>query len=483
MEGTAYHDLALEYRALGDYEQALAYLAKAQVLFTRTDDPVGDVFVFFNQADTYLRMENYVQAEASAQAGLAAAQANGYHYGQILSLMTLGDISQAAQQLTKAFYYYEQALTLAQQSNIYDLEGSMQEKLGEVSLKQGDHSAALRFAQAALATYENVHSDLLFLGAQRLLAKIYKAHGDYAQALTALEAVQALSERVFNADNERRMRALIVLHRTEAARREAELLREKNAALEHEIAERKRTEQALIQAQKMESLGVLAGGVAHDFNNLLTSMVGQSSLALRKLTGEDGARPHIEKALYAMQRAADLVRQMLAYSGKGRFTISLCDLNAIIGENLPLLDSVTQNTLKFQLDLAPALPALEADQAQICQILANLILNAYEAEAKQVQIRTFTKPITASDQHYWQYTSQPLPSGNYVGLQVVDNGHGMSELTLQKLFDPFYTTKFTGRGLGLAAVLGIVRGHNGGITVESQPTLGTTITILLPYRG
>lgn len=480
MEGAAYHDLALAYRRLKQYEQALAYLAKAQRLFERTDDTVGIVFVLFNQAYLYLDMEKHAEAQTSGLAALQLARATHYRHGELIALDTLGIICRHEQRLADAFAYYQEALAVAQLESGINLLARVEYALGEIALLQGDFAAAGQFAQAALASAEKLASDPVLVDAHRLCAKVYKTQGDYATALTHLEAVQGLTERIFNQENEQRLQALIVLHQTETARREAELLREKNVALEHEIAERKRTEQALIQAQKMESLGILAGGVAHDFNNLLTGMIGQNALALQKLPPDHTARMHLEKSHQAMQRAADLARQMLAYSGKGHFTVTDCDLNQVIRENLALLGSVTQHGLTFQLDLAASLPAIRADQSQLYQLLANLLINAQEAAATTIHIRTSQHPLHQTDNQFGQYTGQSLAPGLYVALTITDNGQGMDAETRQKLFDPFYTTKFVGRGLGLAAVLGIIRGHGGGVMVQSQPGQGTTFTLLLP---
>jgi signal transduction histidine kinase/CheY-like chemotaxis protein len=480
MEGTAYHDLGLSYHKLRDHEKALDYLARAQILFERTGDRTGDIFILHTRSRVLLALQRYAEAEGSALGALRVARDTGYQYGEVMSLQTLGEISRVQGRIAQAFTYYQQALTLAQHSTSLDLLRDAQQALGELCLHEGAYAVALHFAQEALATAEKMTTDPAQLEAQRLLAKIYKAQGDYPATVGRLEAVQQLTERVFNTENERRTRALVVLHQTEAAQREAELLREKNAALEHEIAERQRTEQALIQAQKMESLGVLAGGVAHDFNNLLTSMIGQTALARYKLPNTHEAVLHLEKAQQSMQRATDLARQMLAYSGQGHFVVTVCNLNQVIEENFALLRTVTQQALTMELALAPDLPSLEADPGQLYQVLVNLIVNAREAEATALRIITATSSVTAADHHYWQYTGQALIPGDYVTLTVADNGRGMSAETRQRLFDPFYTTKFTGRGLGLASVLGIIRGHRGGITVQSQPERGSTFTILVP---
>ncbi|MCA9934251.1 MAG: response regulator [Ardenticatenaceae bacterium] len=250
-----------------------------------------------------------------------------------------------------------------------------------------------------------------------------------------------------------------------------------------DITERRQAEAALRQAQKLESLGVLAGGVAHDFNNLLVAILGQTSLALVRLPPESPARTSIEKATRAAERAADLTRQLLAYSGRGHFQIHPLNLNDIIRENLHLFEVAVPKSVQLRSELATNLPLVIADAGQIQQVIMNLILNGAEALGEKpgaVTVVTGVQTMTASDGSQWQITGEKLPPGNYVTLEVHDNGRGMDMDTKQRIFDPFFTTKTTGRGLGLAAVLGIVRGHRGGIRVYSEVSKGTSFKVLLP---
>ncbi|MFZ0547032.1 MAG: response regulator [Candidatus Promineifilaceae bacterium] len=249
-----------------------------------------------------------------------------------------------------------------------------------------------------------------------------------------------------------------------------------------DITERK----ALRQAQKQESLGILAGGVAHDFNNLLVAMLGQTSLALSKMTPQSPAWPHINKAVKAAERAADLTRQMLAYSGQGHFAVRLLNLNALIQENLHLFEAGIPKNIRIKTSFTTPLPTIEADPGQMQQVIMNLILNGAEAIGESpglIEIITQIQSYRPDDSLFWQYTGVPMEAGQYVRLDVRDDGVGMDEATLVKIFDPFYTTKFTGRGLGLAVVLGIVRGHKGGLRVTSVPGLGAQFTLLFPIAN
>ncbi|MEZ4645382.1 MAG: PAS domain S-box protein [Chloroflexota bacterium] len=253
--------------------------------------------------------------------------------------------------------------------------------------------------------------------------------------------------------------------------------------LGRDITERKRAEEALRQAQKTESLGVLAGGVAHDFNNLLVAMLGQTSLALAKLRPESPARAHVEKAVHAAERAADLTRQMLDYSGRGHFEKRLIDLNHLITENLHLFQASLPKNVTWHAELAEALPPIQVDPGQMQQVIMNLIINGAQAIGDVpgiVMVVTGLQTVEGADVRYEHYTGQKLASGQYVTLEVHDNGRGMDIETLPKIFDPFFTTKETGRGLGLAAVLGIVRGHHGGLYVYSEINRGTTFKLLFP---
>ena len=237
------------------------------------------------------------------------------------------------------------------------------------------------------------------------------------------------------------------------------------------------------QTQKLESLGILAGGIAHDFNNLLVALLGQSSLALQKLGEEHLAAKHIRKVIQAAEHAAGLTRQMLAFSGRGQFQIQAVNLNEVVIQNLPLFQVAIPKAVQISTNLHPHLPFIEADQSQMQQIVMNLVLNGAEAADKEggmVTIVTNIQEVEQLNASYWQLPNSPIQPGVYVRLEVHDNGVGISAEQKQKIFDPFYTTKLTGRGLGLAAVLGIVRGHKGGLRVQSEVGQGTTFTLLLP---
>ncbi len=247
--------------------------------------------------------------------------------------------------------------------------------------------------------------------------------------------------------------------------------------------EHRSLEAQMRQAQKLESLGVLAGGIAHDFNNLLTGIMGYASLASYSLTGTNlPAAKHVNEIQKVSQRAADLTKQMLAYSGKGRFVVMPMDLGKLVDELAHLLEISISKKARIHYDFSPDLPLVEVDPAQVQQVVMNLITNASEALGDQPgDIRIATGTIEAKREYLTSpYIDAELPAGTYVHVDVTDTGCGMDEATRTKIFDPFFTTKFTGRGLGMSAVLGIMRGHRGTIKIESQPGAGTTIRLLFP---
>ena len=227
---------------------------------------------------------------------------------------------------------------------------------------------------------------------------------------------------------------------------------------------------------------VLAGGIAHDFNNLLMAILGNADLALLSMSPASPARPHVEDITRASQRAADLCRQMLAYSGKGRFVIGRYDLSEIVREMSQMLEISISKKALLRYSFADDLPPVEADAMQLRQVIMNLITNASEALGGAGGAISVCTGVMDCDRAYLaeSYLDDKLPEGSYVYLEVADTWMGMDEETRRRIFDPFFTTKFTGRGLGLAAVLGIVRGHHGAIKVYSEPGRGSTFKVLFP---
>jgi PAS domain S-box-containing protein len=242
------------------------------------------------------------------------------------------------------------------------------------------------------------------------------------------------------------------------------------------ISERKQLEEKLLRSQKLESLGLISGGVAHDFNNLLATILGNSSLASDAISREHPAFKPLCEVQIASRRASELTQQMLAYAGRASIAIRPVDVSTTVREIGSLLETTISKKARIRLDLAPGLPFVDGDEGQLQQIVMNLVINASEAIGENPgEIRVTTRQLEKFE--------GSLPSrraSHYVALEVRDTGCGMSEETKARIFDPFFTTKTNGRGIGLATVLNIVRNHQGALLVDSQLGQGTTFRVVLP---
>ncbi len=238
------------------------------------------------------------------------------------------------------------------------------------------------------------------------------------------------------------------------------------------------------QAQKLESLGVMAGGIAHDFNNLLTGIMGNTELAQLDMAEDSNGYRYLEGVLQSSRRAAELCRQMLAYAGRGKFVTQSIELNRLINDMLPLLQASASRRTEFQFDLAEDLPPVNGDMGQFRQIMGNLVTNAAESLGDQVGTVFVQTGVRRCDESFFRgtYLADALPPGEYVFLEIKDTGSGMEEHVKERIFEPFFTTRFAGRGLGLPAVLGIVRGHRGTLTLESEVGVGTSIKLYFPVK-
>jgi len=246
--------------------------------------------------------------------------------------------------------------------------------------------------------------------------------------------------------------------------------------------ERQKIEKQIQHSQRLESMGVLAGGIAHDFNNILSAILGNAALAERKVISDPlDAREKMEKVVQSCDRASILCRQMLAYSGKGKFVVKPLNLSDMVEEITHLLEVSLDKGVVIKYSLANTLPLVEADEAQMQQLIMNLVTNANEAIEGKSGVISITTGVMRADAAYLLdcYGDHPLP-GRYAYVEVSDTGCGMDAETRAKIFDPFFTTKFTGRGLGMSAVLGIVRGHHGALKIYSEPGKGTTFKYLIP---
>lgn len=305
--------------------------------------------------------------------------------------------------------------------------------------------AALLVTPASLADAQRILTNAHDGGSHIAELELIRADG---VAFPALVTVAPIAGDV---DQHRRIVAVIT-----------DLTEQKRAA-----SERLRMERDLLESQRLESLGLLAGGVAHDFNNLLTVIMGHANLARAIVAPTSPVVESLDEIMLVARRAADLTHQMLAYAGKGRIVVEPVDVSALIAEMASLVRASLPGPIPVSYNLTPDLPFIEADPAQIRQIVLNLVLNAAEAlpgAHGQIIVRTYS-------------TTDPVPA---VVLEVADTGSGMPPEVQERIFEPFFTTKFTGRGLGLAAVQGVVRQHHGSIRVQSSPGKGSYFYIMLP---
>ena len=246
--------------------------------------------------------------------------------------------------------------------------------------------------------------------------------------------------------------------------------------------ERQRLTQQMLHVQKLESLGLLAGGIAHDFNNILCVILGNTEMAMTGLGPDSQEMRFLQEVEKATRKAAGLAGQMLAYSGKGLFVIRRIDLNQIIQDMTGMLEVSISKKASLRFALYDGLPAIQADETQIRQIILNLVINASEAIGENAGVIYLSTDLSFCTEQFFSdfWLDTTLPTETYVTLTVADSGCGMDNQTLARIFDPFFTTKFTGRGLGMAAVQGIVKAHKGAVQVESRVGEGSIFRVFLP---
>lgn len=314
------------------------------------------------------------------------------------------------------------------------------------------------------------NEDFLFRGSQ--LAALESVIADHPIALPQI------GKDFLDASLELRARELKEMEESQRRQVEHDRLQAELQAAE----ERMRMDRKMMETQKLESLGILAGGIAHDFNNLLTAILGHANLSMLEIPADSNVRENLKHIELASLRAADLAKQMLMYAGRGRYIVNPVDISALVEEVTSLLQVSIAKKVTLRMKLAMNLPAVMADVSQIRQIVMNLVINASEAIGDCGGTISITTGLITVEKDSLRgfFVGQPLLEGEHVFLEVVDTGCGMSQETIQRICDPFFTTKFAGRGLGLAAVSGIVRSHEGALYVASEEGLGATFRLLLP---
>lgn len=249
--------------------------------------------------------------------------------------------------------------------------------------------------------------------------------------------------------------------------------------------QRRRLEEQMTHAQRLETLGLLAGGVAHDFNNYLQVLLGQAEIGLSRLPADAEARDQLARICDVCLHASDLTRQLLAYAGQGRLDIAPHSLDEIVRDMLALIRVSIPKKAHLDLQCAADLPWVMSDGGQLRQVIVNLIVNAADALHDghgNIVVRTGRASLSAVDLSAMRFDATAGP-GHYVFFEVEDDGVGMDAATLTRVFEPFFTTKHSGRGLGLATTIGIVRASRGAIEVQSQRGQGTRFRVYLPEAG
>jgi two-component system, cell cycle sensor histidine kinase and response regulator CckA len=248
--------------------------------------------------------------------------------------------------------------------------------------------------------------------------------------------------------------------------------------------ELQKSERRIQETQRLESLGILAGGIAHDFNNILTAILGNANLARQESKENPEIQDYLSSIENSAMRAADVCRQMLDYSGKGRFEVQSLDLSRVVEETCRLLAISIHKKVELHYHLQPLLPFISGDPLQIRQAILNLTSNASESIAGEGFIKISTGLIDSREIDFnVVYAPLALNVGRYVYLEVADNGGGIEAKNYSRVFEPFFSSKFAGRGLGLPVVLGILRGHHGGVTIQSSVGNGTVVRLYFPLSS
>jgi signal transduction histidine kinase len=432
------------YNRQGDPAAAAPfYELAAEMLEEIEPDGYPIATLFFDLGEMWRELGNLAKSEGFHRKSLGLRRSQGNETGVAASLNGMGRLYSFRGEVEKAREAFEEALSISQRVGIPKEKWQAGVGLAETEEAAGDYPLALR-RQKEAAKY---HEDLLDALQQDRIARI-KAEFE-----------------------------------SETKEREAQLYQLENVRLKEEVERRKKAEAALVQAQKLESLGLMAGGLAHDFNNMLLCVFGYNELARNSLPEDHPAISFLHLADSTAKRACSLAEQMLTYSGGREYELSPCDLRRFFEDNLNLLQAAVGKQTEIvwkETHLATSIQ-IHAEEAQLFQVWMNLALNGKEAGASRIEFSYGLLEMGKGDSSHLNFTGTSLSAGVYAVVRVQDNGSGMDEDTIPRIFDPFFSTKFTGRGLGLAAVLGIVRGHHGGVSVRSQPGLGTTFELFFPY--
>jgi signal transduction histidine kinase len=520
LQGICIGNIAKVHADLGRYDEAVELLEQGIAILRRVGDSANEAALLNSLGLTEQARRRPVDAETALRASIELRRKSGHRLGEAATLNQLAELLCEDGRYDESETALLRALDLARE---LDSDGETVAALvtrARLALARHPNGAATEphsWLDLALALARQTDMPALEARVHRTLADWHEASGNAVAALRALREFLRLENARRDRSSEDRAAYLAARYSSENARREiaeerrranelatlnAEISRQKDelqhlsrqladkvVALEEEIRlrqhaelERQRLDRRMMETQKLESLGVLTGGIAHDFNNLLTGILGNAALAAEDTPPGSAIGACLAEIATAARRAADLCKQMLAYSGQTPIDRQPVDLAQLVHDTRALLDVAVNRRARLAFSLPEQLPPVLADSSQLQQVLVNLVTNAAEALPNHhgtVEIRAGTLHV---DQHYLEQLihGETLRPGLYVFLSVRDDGSGMDEATRRRALDPFFSTKFPGRGLGLSAALGIVRGHDGALHLESQPGAGTVVTVLLP---
>ena len=468
--------------ARGSLDEAVRCLEDAAELYALLKDPEGQSFAHVNLIRARAKLNDWAGAR--------------HEYEAVEALVRQSNLRRAA---VSGKYEFAQSLLLqAATTNSPDGPGLslMHEALREG--EKGDYRVEQSLIHESLWRY-------------------YKKHGHMAEALLHHEHLSRLRRETLSSEAEAQAARVKIQHEVERSRQETEIqrqrveelsvlnaeierqrkateelsaqLQEKVSALEAEMGvrqkleeERLELERQMMETQKLDSLGVLASAIAHDFNNLLTVIVGSADLIRLKEAGNQDILPPLDSILSASSRAASLCQQMLDFAGKGTGHRVPLAIDPLVKESLELAGAAFAPSCLAQSQIEPDLPFVRGDSGQLRQVMVNLLLNAAEAIGKnvgEILLRVHLADVNSVRAAKLQGTAS-LAAGRYLCIEVSDTGPGMAPEVLKRVFEPFFSTRFLGRGLGLPATLGIVRAHGGGIEIDSTPGAGTTVRVFLP---
>jgi signal transduction histidine kinase/CheY-like chemotaxis protein len=405
-----------------------------------------------------------------------AVEINGTD-GKVFAGIRRSAPSRAVETISETVEVYSGSLSGSVEAELTGAQDTTRLLLGSVRIERGLNDmgqAVRRIITVTIATAIGFWL-LVTLCSYLILQRLTRSFTALMQGIATLQRGDFAGRIAITGDDEAARAAAAVNELAQALQERTE----ENSRLQEE---RLSLERQMLHAQKLESLGVMAGGIAHDFNNLLQSLLGNLELAQWHTIPDASISKYLDNAMKSGKNAARLTGLMLTYVGKGSASKTDLSLNELVNDNADLLNTAITAAVSLELTLAAELPTIRGDRAQLQQVLMNLLANAaeaVEAAVGHVMLATGVQLCDGIDLEASLVEIKPQP-GRYVFVEVRDNGCGMDMETLSRIFDPFFSTKFTGRGLGLSAVIGIIRSHHGALFVTSVPGEGTTFRALFP---